>query len=262
MSQHTTGERHSVTEPTFTSTVEASTARSAIEAVDAVVDECVVRVTSDGLAVAAQDPATVAYVSLDLPASSFDRYDASDDAIGVDLGRLGSVVGIADRDESVHLELDGRRRTLHVRVGDLSYALGTIDPEAVRSPPENADFSAQFAASATIDGRVFTNAVRAADMVADHVALGVDPDDERLYATAEGDTDVVRIERPADECADFEAGDAHSLFSVSYLDAIGGVVPESDEVELRLGEEAPLCLSFDLATGSVEYVVAPRISRS
>lgn len=39
-------------------------------------------------------------------------------------------------------------------------------------------------------------------------------------------------------------------------------VPDSAEVSLRLGEEAPMGLSFDLAGGSVSYVVAPRIGRS
>ena len=61
-----------------------------------------------------------------------------------------------------------------------------------------------------------------------------------------------------DDCGDLDAGDAHSLFSVDYLDAIARVVPKDVAVDLQLGVEAPLELSVDLAGGSATYFVAPR----
>lgn len=88
------------------------------------------------------------------------------------------------------------------------------------------------------------------------------PTGDRLYASADGDTDSVAVEYPAEECESFDADDAHALFSVSYLDSVARVVPADASVDVRLGEETPLDLTFDLAGGSVRYVVAPRISRS
>lgn len=210
----------------------------------------------DGLAVDAQDPAAVTLTSLDLPARAFERYDAGAAVLGVDLERFGDVVGMADADETVRLGLDAETRTLDVRVGDLAYTLGLVDPDAIRSPPEDVDYEDHLMATVTLSGADLAHAVRAADMVADHCALGVA--DGHLYASAEGDVDSVRVEQDAADCERFEAGPAHSLFSVSYLDTITRVVPADAPVTLRLGEEAPLELSFPLAGGDVTYFLAPR----
>lgn len=259
--QPTTDDRRTDSEPAFAAVVEAPALRTALDAVAAVVDECVIQVTPEGLAVDAQDPATVALVSLEVPASAFEAYEAGETTLGVDLERFRDVVGMADRDELVRLGVDDESRTLHVRVGELSYALGLLDPDTVRSPPESTDFSDALAATVVLDGGTIVDAVSAADMVSDHLAIGIE-EGETLYAAAEGDTDSVRVERGADDCEAFDPAPAHSLFSVSYLDAVASVVPGDAAVTLQLGEEAPLKLAFDLADGSVRYVVAPRISRS
>jgi proliferating cell nuclear antigen len=241
--------------------VDADPLQSALDAVAAVVDECVLQVGPDGLTVDAQDPATVALVSLDLPADEFEAYDAAETRLGVDLGRLRDVVGMADGDELVRLAVDEETRTLHVQVGELAYTLGLIDPDAVRSPPESTDFSEAFTATVALEGEAVADAVQAADMVSDHLELGVDPGEDLLYASAEGDTDTVRLEFPSEECAGFEAGEARSLYSVSYLDAITSVLPGDADLTLRTGEEAPMSLSFSLDGADVTYVVAPRISK-
>jgi len=256
--QSATQEPSTDAEAPFSAVAEAGPLRAALDAVDALVEECVLHAGPDGVAVDAQDPATVALVSLDLPAEAFEAYAADGRDLGVDLERLGDVVGMADAEEPVRLALDAETRSLHVRVGELDYTLGLVAPDAIRSPPEGVDYDDHFTASATLAGSDLAHAVRAADMVADHCALGVDPDASLLYATAEGDVDSVRIEHDADDCETFDAGDAHSLFSTSYLDSMARVVPGDAPVTLRLGEEAPLELSFPLAGGSVRYFLAPR----
>lgn len=260
MSQNTTAEQQSTApEASFTAIVRGGPLQAAVDAVAALVEECVVEVGPDGLSVAAQDPATVAMVSLDLPASTFESYESTGAELGVDLERLGDVVGMAGADEPVRLELDAETRTLHVRVGELAYTLGLVDPDAVRSPPERIDLAERYTAAVTLDGREVDNFVRAADMVADHLELGVDED--HLYASADGDTDAVRVEHPADDCGSFDVDgdDPDSLFSVSYLDSVARVVPPDADARVRFGDGEPVEFTFDLAGGSVQYVVAPRI---
>lgn len=284
-------------DPTFDAVVEAGPLQAAIDAVAALVDECVVEAGPDGLAVAAQDPATVALVSLSLPASAFESYEASGTDLGVDLGRLGDVVGMADGEEPVRLALDAATRTLDVRVGELAYTLGLIDPETIRSPPDLSDLSERYDADVTLDGHEVVHFVRATDMVADHLELAVDGD--AFVASAEGDTDAVRVEHPAEECEAFDAaadaaaaagadsdaavgadadgdaaadtaadGDAadavaaSSLFSVSYLDAVAGAVPRDAPVRIQFGDGEPVEFTFEGDGGSVRYVVAPRIRRT
>jgi proliferating cell nuclear antigen len=244
-------------EPPVRATIDAGALRAALSAVDALVAECVLRATPDGLVVDAQDPATVALVSMELPAEAFERYRADGTPLGVDLERLGDVVSVADRDAPVALAHGGEGGTLDLRVGQLAYTLGLIDPDAVRSPPD-VDYDDHFTATVHLDGAALSDAVAAADMVADHCEMGVDPDAGHLYVGAEGDLDTVRVEHPERDCETFEGGPAHSLFSTSYLAEMAGVVPDDATARLRLGQGAPLELSFPLAGGTVTYYLAPR----
>lgn len=245
----------------FEATIRAGPLQAAIDAVGALVEECVVRATPEGLAVDAQDPATVAMVSLELPAAAFEQYAADGARLGVDLERLGDVVGMADRDEPVRLGLAAETRTLHVRVGELSYTLALIDPDAIRAPPEEIDLDDRYAATVGVDGDAVAHLVGAAGMVSDHVELAAGEGGFR--ASADGDTDSVTVEHPGKECDPFEVagGPVDSLFSVSYLAAFAGVVPPDAAVTLRFGDGQPVEFTFDLAGGSARYVVAPRISR-
>jgi len=249
------------TDPALTVTADAAVLEALVDAAGALVEECVVQADPEGLTARAQDPATVALVDAAAPADAFASYDVAADAplaLGVDLGRLGELVALADADEPVRLALDHPARTLHVRVGELAYELALVDPDAIRDPPDELDVADQMSAAATLSGRAFAGGVRAADMVADHCAVGVDPGAAELYVRAEGDTDAVDVAHPAGDLPDFEAGDAHSLFSVSYLDAVAGVVPPDADVGVRVGTDAPLELAFEREGCSMGYLVAPR----
>ena len=262
MSQHAPADRHEPpSDPTLSAVVDPAVLETLVDAAGALVEESVVRVGPGGLHLRAQDPATVALVDVDLPAEAFDRYDADAEeaplAVGLRLDRLADLVSLAGADERVRLSLDADLRTLHVGVGELSYTLALVDVDAVRDPPDEMALDDQLVAGVTLPGRAVAGAVRAAGMVADHCALGVDPAERQFYVLAEGDTDAVDVAHDAADCTAFEGGDAHALFSVSYLDAVSGVVPADADATLRLGEDAPVELAFERAGCSVTYLVAP-----
>lgn len=257
-----TTDPQSPTDPAFSAIVSADTLGTTLDALSVLVDECVVRVGDDGIAVDAMDPATVGMVSLTLDAEAFEAYDAAeaDLRLGVALDRLSDVVGIADSGQAVRLAFDGETRMLHVHVGELAYTLALIDPDAIRSPPDRIDLADQYTASVTLSGSGFGRAVDAAEMVADYLALGVE--DDALYVRAEGDTDTVEVEFPAADCEAFDPGPAHSLFSLDYLSSVNRAVPTARPVRLRFGEEAPVEAAFDIAEGdgTVTFVVSPRMT--
>jgi proliferating cell nuclear antigen len=257
-----TTDSQSPTDPAFAAVVSADTLGTVLDSLSVLVDECVLRVEDDGIAVDAMDPATVGMVSLELHADAFEAFDAAatDLRLGVALDRLRDVVGIADSGQAVRLAFDAETRMLHVRVGELAYTLALIDPDAIRSPPDRVDLADQYTASVTLQGAGFARAVDAAEMVADYLALGVG--DESFYVRAEGDTDSVDVEFPAGDCEAFDPGPAHSLFSLQYLSSVNRAVPTDRPVRLRFGEEAPVEVAFDVAegNGTVTFVVSPRMT--
>jgi proliferating cell nuclear antigen len=243
----------------FKAIVSSGTLRAALDSVSVLVDECKIRLEDDGLTIRAVDPANVGMVDLSLAAAAFESYETDGGVIGVDLSRLEDIAGMADTDQLVELELDEETRKLHIQFDGLEYTLALIDPDSIRQEPDLPDLD--LSAEIVLEGRDIDRAVKAADMVSDHIALGVDADAEQFYVDAEGDTDDVHFELDHGDLIALTAGDAHSLFSLDYLKEMNKAIPNDAEVTLELGEEFPVKMHFDIAEGqgNVTYMLAPRI---
>jgi proliferating cell nuclear antigen len=243
----------------FEAIVSADVLGETLDSVGVLVDECKIHCNEDGLEIRAVDPANVGMVDLRLEAAAFESYEADGGLIGVDLARLSDIVGMADAGQLVDLSLDEETRKLEIRIDGLEYTLALIDPDSIRQEPDIPDLD--LPAEIVMEGRELDRAVTASDMVSDHVALGVDADDETFYVDAAGDTDDVHLELGADDLIALSAGDAHSLFSLDYLQDMNRAIPADAEVTVRLGEEFPVRMTFSTAEGlgEVTYLLAPRI---
>jgi len=243
----------------FKAIVDAETLGDTLDSVSVLVEECKIHLEEDGLTIRAVDPANVGMVDLELESSAFESYEADGGLIGVDLSRLQDIAGMADKGQLVELELDEETRKLHIQIDGLEYTLALIDPDSIRQEPDIPDLD--LSAEIVLEGSDIGRAVTAADMVSDHIALGVDPDAEFFYVDAEGDTDDVHFELDTADLIGLQAGDAHSLFSLDYLGDIQKAIPKDAEVTMELGEEFPVKLHFEIAEGQgrVTYMLAPRI---
>jgi proliferating cell nuclear antigen len=243
----------------FSAIASAKTLDAALDTVSALVDECTIHLNEDGLVIRAVDPANVGMVDLSLDVTAFESYEADGGKIGVNLSRLQDTVGMADAGQLVHLELDEETRKLHIRLGDLEYTLALIDPDNIREDPDIPDLD--LPATAVVESRDLNRGVKAADMVSEHIAFGVDADESVFFIEAAGDTDSVDLRLDEADLIGFTPGPAHSRFSLGYLGDMNNAIPTDGEVTIELGEEFPVKLHFEIAegTGSVTYLVAPRI---
>ena len=244
----------------FEAAIEANRLQQIIEAAHAVVDECRVHLCDDGLVIRAVDPANVAMVDEYVSAGAFEAYDTDCGEIGIDLDRLAEVVGIADEgDDLVQFDLDAKTRKLDVQVNAVEYTLALIDPEAIRMEPDIPDLD--LPASFSIAQADFKRAIRAADMVSDHIWFRVDADDGCFVAGAEGDTDDVELEIDREDLENADLQEADSLFSLDYLKDLRKPLPKDTAVDVQLGKEFPVVLGFELADSAIDitYMLAPRI---
>jgi len=243
----------------FKAIVRAERLQSTLDSVGVLVDECKIHLDEGGIEIRAVDPANVGMVDLTLEAEAFESYEADGGLIGVNLVRLQDIAGMADSGQLVELELDEETRKLHISIDGLEYTLALIDPESIREEPDLPDLD--LSSTIVIEGRDIDRAVTAADMVSDHIELGVDGADEHFYVKAQGDTDDVHLELDTEDLIDLVAGEASSLFSLDYLQDMNKAIPKDAEVTMELGEEFPVKLHFDIAEGegSVTYMLAPRI---
>jgi len=243
----------------FKAIVSAETLQETLDSVSVLVDECKIRLEETEVSIRAVDPANVGMVDLTLDADAFESYQADGGIIGVDLTRLENIAGMADKGQLVELELDEQTRKLEIRIDGLEYTLALIDPDSIRQEPDIPDLD--LPAEISLAGGEIDRAVTAAEMVSDHIALGVDADTEVFYVDAEGDTDDVHVEMTADDLIGLESGPAHSLFSLDYLADMNKAIPKDAEVTVELGEEFPVKMHFNIAEGNgrVTYMLAPRI---
>lgn len=243
----------------FKAIVSAEVLQEALDSVSVLVDECKIHLDEDGLVIRAVDPANVGMVHLELSAESFESYEADGELIGINLTRIDDIAGMADTGQLIQLELNEETRKLHIQMDGLEYTLALIDPDSIRQEPDLPDLD--LPATIVLEGRDIDRAVKAADMVSDHIALGVDDDTETFFVDAEGDTDDVHFELNRDDLIDLTPGDAHSLFSLDYLKDMNRAIPNDGEITLHLGEEFPVQIHFEIAEGhgNVTFLLAPRI---
>ncbi|MDI6859191.1 MAG: DNA polymerase sliding clamp [Methanocellales archaeon] len=242
----------------FRAVIDADVLKNSIEAISTLVDEATFKLSPGGISLKAVDPANVAMVSFELTSDAFDSYESTEGEIGLDLLKLVDVLGMADRSDNVGLELNETTHKLTITMRGLSYTLSLLDPSSIRKEPKVP--SLDLPARVTLNGNELRRAVKAAEKVSDHMALGVDGD--IFFMEAKGDTDQVRLELAKDELIHLEAsGPARSLFSLDYLSDMSKALGKVNEITVCLGKDYPIKIDFMMADGKgkVGYLLAPRI---
>ncbi|MDZ7687598.1 MAG: DNA polymerase sliding clamp [Halobacteriales archaeon] len=245
----------------FRSEINAGLLKSSVDTVSVLVDECKVRLDEDGLSIKAVDPANVGMVELDIPADSFESYEADDELLGLNLVRFQDITGMANKGDSIVMELDEETRKLLIRIDGLRYTLSLIDPDSIHQEPNVPDLD--LPGNVVLPGREIRRGVKAAGMVSDHMAFGVSDEEESFYMSAEGDTDDVRVDLRDEDLIELETGGetAQSLFSLDYLDSMAKAIPNDAQVEVEVGDDYPVKMNFEVSGGEarVTYLLAPRI---
>jgi len=242
----------------FRATINADVLKDSMEAISTLVDEARFRLDKDGISTRAVDSANVAMITLELDADAFESYECTDGEICLDMLKLVDILGMADKSDKIELELNTETHKLMIRMGGLSYMLSLLDPSSMRKEPKTPNLD--LPAKVVLNGKDMRLAVRAAEKVSDHMALGVDGD--VFFMEARGDTDQVRLQRSKDELIDLtSSGPARSLFSLDFLSDIAKVISKVNEVTIHLGKDYPTKIDFEIADGKgkVGYLLAPRI---
>jgi len=237
-----------------------STIDDYVEPISALVDECKLRCNPEEVRVRAVDPANVAMVNTALRASAFESYQADGGLLGLNLSTFEDVLGLGDSDQLAHLELDQQIRKLDIEIGETSYTQALINPQSIRSEPDIPDLD--LPNTVTLTAKQLDHAVTAADLAADHILIGVDPQADTVWFEGEGDTDDVRTVYGEGDYLDSRlVEETRSLFSLDYLKDVVGAMPSDAEVRLRLGHEFPIDLRYEHSEGhaSVQVTISPRV---
>lgn len=240
-------------------TIDADTFRESVDAISALVTECRVHVEPDRVYTRAVDTANVAMVSFQLKKEAFESYQATREELGVDITKLKSIVGMMDRGEKVRLNLPDGGHKLELSFRSYRYSVTLLDVNTIRKDPNPPTID--LPGKVVLSGEALFNAIKAASVISDKIALGIDPGKQFFYMLAEGDTDYIRLELQKSELEDLTLVEVRSLFSLDYLKDMGKIMSRAQKVEVHLGINHPVRFSFDIADGKghIDYLLAPRI---
>lgn len=246
---------------TFSATISADVLEDALAPVSTLVDECKLHCETNGIEIAAVDPANVGMVDITLGAGACAHYEADGGVLGINLNRLEDVIGMADSGDMVQLELDEDTRKLHIDIGGLSYTQALIDPDSIRQEPDIPDL--ELPATYVFEGSELGRAVTAADLCSDHINIKAESEDA-VIITAEGDTDDVRVTVDGEDLVsgrhDGDGGE-QSLFSLDYLESMNSPIDGDTDLSLLCGDEFPIKLKYSMHDRGIEVtnLLAPRI---
>jgi proliferating cell nuclear antigen len=240
-------------------TIDADILKESIDALSALVTECRLHTDENGMSTRAVDTANVAMVSLTLKKEAFESYASGKNELGLDIAKLKNIFGMMGKNDIITLELPENSHKLQVSFEGYRYSITLLDPNTIRKDPNppNIDLPGKV----VLSGTDLNNAIKAATVVSDKIALAIDPSKQTFSMTAEGDTDHIRREFGKSEVNFINGVEARSLFSLDYLKDMGKVMSRAAEVEVSLGMDHPAKFSFFIAMGNghVEYLLAPRI---
>ncbi|MCX6694552.1 MAG: DNA polymerase sliding clamp [Methanomicrobiales archaeon] len=240
-------------------TINADILKESIEAISALVTECRIHLSEDGISTRVVDTANVAMISLTLNKTAFQSFASTISELGIDIAKLKNIFGMIAKDDMMSLELPEGQNKLLIAFQGYRYSLALLDTNTIRKDPNTPTI--ELPGRVVIAGTDLNNAIKAATMVSDKILIGIDPSKPLFFMNAEGDSDHLRREFGSHEVKSINGVEAHSLFSLDYLKDMGKVMSRAADVDVALGIDHPVKFSFDIAggMGHVEYLLAPRI---
>jgi proliferating cell nuclear antigen len=241
----------------FNAKVKSEVLKGIIDVTSPLVNEVKFNINSKGIFLRAVDPAHVAMIDLNIDKKAFEEYKADDMELGVDMDKLASIMRLSTSGDLVSLDYDETANRLIIKIGNLVRKMSLIDTAGMPDPKMP---NLNLPAKAILKASEINRGVKASEAVSDHLAVIVNKDNFEMFA--EGDTDTVNLKLPKDLLVELTSDNNYkSLFSIDYFSNMIKPVKGDDDVTIRLGNDNPIKLEFNIANnkGHVKYLLAPRI---
>lgn len=233
--------------------------KDSLQAISNLISEGKFQISQDGLKLTAADPAMVALVDFQLEKDAFETYEVEEDTeAGVNLEKLYSILRRAKSSEKLVLELSDSSFILRIKnqsTRTFSLPLLNIDEEVPSTD------QLEFSVEADFKSSVLSNGIGDASVVGDAVTISADGDAVTLQAEGNNSNVEFKIEKGSDGLLELEStGKAHSMFSLDYLNKMIKAEKLSDTVKVRMGEDFPMRLDFEIPEKlRLGFILAPRI---
>lgn len=238
--------------------------KTLVNGISQLTDEANFKFRPAGLSLEVVDPAHVAMIKITAPMESFRDYNNTIDRdVGIDMDRLGDIVKLMKRNETIELEITGESPAgipvlaYKIVMGDgttvkTAGTIRTVDTLGMPAPKlPNVNLTTSF----RVDPARLEGIFKACALMSDHVMISVVEGKITISAAGEYDKLESVISGPAEG-----EQNARSLFSLDMLQRIVKAAKGIGELKISMGTDYPLKVEYSRGV-DMKYLVllAPRI---
>lgn len=223
--------------------------RSAVTPTTIFESECTLATRPENgvIAIHSTDHARVGWVDISLHKEAFDSLQWDTMEIGLDLTKCLAFVDVAPEGAPTQLTIEDANERLTLQSANLSLHQSQIVPGYVPKVLERPAVDAP--ASVALPGDALDPVITLATEITNQMTLGVDVQRDVFYASAEGDTDSVRMVFDREDTIRLQTADVQAEFDLDYLEDLQEALPDDTVVQIALGETTPAVIRYPFAQG-------------
>lgn len=236
--------------------------KKCIDAISVLIDEAEFLVSSAGLELKATDPSQISMVDFKLDKKGFKAFKLSekeDIKLGMDLDYLSQVMARANKGEELILSLNPEKTLLQLvfkGTSKRSFSVPLIDISSSKLPSPKIEFDAEL----KMDAAILKDALKDAELISSHVSLQANKEHFVVEARSSKGSVVNETSGKEKSVKEFKVGkEARSVFPLEYLQDMLKGASSSEEIELKMKQDAPIVLSYKIGKADLQYFLAPRI---
>lgn len=234
--------------------------KKSIDAISALIDEAEFKVSPENITLKATDPSQISMVDFELKKDVFKEYNVDKEtAIGIDLESFSNILKRAQSGEELTLELDEKNTRLKIVLKGYSvksFFIPLIDINTMPIPSPKIEFDSNI----KLKAEVLHDALKNAALLSSHIIFGTDQSNFYAYANSSKGELKIETEKDSDKIVDFNvSADSRAMFPLDYLADMLKTASSDTVVEVKLKNDAPIMLKYDIHGASIEYFLAPRI---
>jgi len=235
---------------------EAKYFKELIDALGKLVDEVAFQLKPEGLKVVALDPAKVALLSIDIPATAFLEYNVEEEAVaGLSTANLAKLLKKIKRgDKFVLTVVEDKVEVVIESLGRRIYRFRNLEVPTPEIPEAQLEFNVK--AMLLVD--VIKQALKDAETVGEILEIEA-PDDRTLYLRGVGATVAeTKLVAGMPALLSLEVKEpSKAKYQLEYLKHVVGITKIAEVATLAFSSDAPLQLEFRFGDARVTYLLAP-----
>lgn len=231
--------------------------KESIGVISELVNEGTFKMSKEGMALIAMDPANVAMVIFKLLSSAFIEYDVKEpQSLAINLANLKQIMRRVDASDTLTLEVEENKLKITLKGNTTRrFSLPILDvEEKEQRVPE-----LKFHATVSTSSHILSQAVEDVDIVGESVSFSVSKD--KFMIEAEGDLSKANIEMKEGKDVKIKCTDScKAKYSIEYLKKMVSAGKLAENVDIHFSNDYPLKLEYKaLDKMLLSFILAPRV---